>query len=160
MDINIRNAIATDYPALCELFEEVDALHRVNLPHLFQKPHGSAREMAEFLELITDENVGLFIAERDDKLLGFVHVIVREAPPIPIFVLRRYAVIDNLGVKSEYRRHGIGQMLMSTAQKWALAKGATAIELNVYEFNQTAIAFYHRLGYEDLSRKMIKRLDK
>jgi hypothetical protein len=41
-----------------------------------------------------------------------------------------------------------------TAQAWAIAKGATSVELNVFEFNQKAIAFYEGLGYQTLSRKM------
>jgi len=48
---------------------------------------------------------------------------------------------------------------MDTVHKWAIAKGATAIELNVYEFNKTAIAFYEALDYETLSRRMSKVLD-
>jgi hypothetical protein len=33
-------------------------------------------------------------------------------------------------------------------------------EPNVYEFNQTALSFYQRLGYEALSRKMSKALNR
>lgn len=159
MEVNIRNAVAEDYPALCELFDGVDALHRDNLPHIFQRPDGSIRDQEYFLGLMADENVGLFVAEIDGELIGFIHVIIRDAPPLPIFVPRRYAIIDSLGVKTEAQGRGIGRKLMDIAREWALAKGATAIELNVYEFNQTAIAFYQKLGYCTLSRKMIKRLD-
>lgn len=49
-------------------------------------------------------------------------------------------------------------MLMDEIQKWAIVKGATSIELNVFEFNYTAISFYERLGYQTLSRKMSKEL--
>ncbi|OQA95517.1 MAG: Acetyltransferase (GNAT) family protein [Chloroflexi bacterium ADurb.Bin222] len=49
-------------------------------------------------------------------------------------------------------------MLMGTVYEWALTKGASSIELNVYEFNKAAIAFYEKLGYETLSRKMSKAL--
>jgi ribosomal protein S18 acetylase RimI-like enzyme len=47
---------------------------------------------------------------------------------------------------------------MDAAQEWAIARGATAIELNVYEFNEAAQAFYRQLGYATLSRRMIKNL--
>ena len=49
-------------------------------------------------------------------------------------------------------------MLMHKMQAWAIEKGATSIELNVYEFNETAISFYEKLGYRTLSRKMSKEL--
>jgi ribosomal protein S18 acetylase RimI-like enzyme len=47
---------------------------------------------------------------------------------------------------------------MDKVQEWALAKGATSIELNVYEFNETAISFYESLGYQTFSRRMNKDL--
>ena len=44
MKTHIRKATANDYDNLCELFNEIDTLHRVNLPDIFQKPNGAARE--------------------------------------------------------------------------------------------------------------------
>lgn len=158
-EISVRKATANDYNSLCELFDEIDALHRDNLPHIFQKPGGAAREKDYYSGLIADENVGLFVAETGGKLVGFVHAIVRETPDIPVFVPRRYAIVDGIVVKSGFQNRGIGSMLMDKMQEWAIAKGATSIELNVYEFNETAISFYEKLGYRTLSRKMSKELN-
>jgi len=108
--------------------------------------------------LLADEKVGLFVAEAEGALVGFLHAIIRDAPAIPVCVPRRYAVIDSTGVKSSFRRHGIGRKLMDRLQEWAVRKGATAIELNVYECNETAIAFYRRQGYDTISRRMSRAL--
>ena len=159
MEIEIRKAIVQDYRNLLDLFGEVDALHHDNLPQIFQKPTGSVRDQDYFLGLIGDENVGLFVAKVEGKLVGFIHAVIRDTPAIPVFVRRRYAVIDNITVSARYRRNGIGQMLMHRIDEWAIAKGATAIELNVYEFNRVAIAFYQGLGYETLSRRMSRFLN-
>jgi ribosomal protein S18 acetylase RimI-like enzyme len=160
MEISVRKATAGDYNSLCELFEEMDALHREALPHLFQKPNGAAREKDTYLGLIADENVALLVAEAGENLVGFVHAIVREPPAFPVFVPRRYAVVDGIVVKSGFQNHGIGRILMDKMQEWAIAKGVTSIELNVYEFNETAISFYESLGYRTFSRKMSKELIK
>ncbi len=157
-ETSLRKATASDYGALCELFDEMDALHRDHLPGIFQLPNGPAREKDYFLALIADENVALLVAEAGGMLVGFVHALIREPPAIPIFVPRRYAVVDETVVKSGFRNRGIGSRLMDEAQAWAVAKEATSIELNVYEFNATAISFYERLGYQALSRKMSKEL--
>jgi ribosomal protein S18 acetylase RimI-like enzyme len=77
---------------------------------------------------------------------------------MPVFVPRHYAIVDGIVVKSGFRNRGIGKMLMDKMQEWAIAKGATSVELNVYEFNRTAISFYEKLGYRTLSRKMSKEL--
>lgn len=158
MDVLIRAATADDYEVLCKLFEEVDALHRQNLPQIFQKPPGAAREQEYYQGLLADENVGFFIAEMEGEPVGFVCAMIRDTPPIPILVPRRFAMVDSIGVKSGLRRCGIGSMLMQHIHRWAISKGATAIELNVYEFNEGAISFYQSLGYETLSRRMSKPL--
>lgn len=160
MKVVVRAATADDYDALCALFGEVDALHRDNLPQIFQKPTGAVREQEYYRGLLTDENVGLFVAEMNGELIGFIHVAIKDTPPIPVLVPRRYAIVDNIGVKPEFRGCGIGSTLMHRVHEWSIAKGATAIELNVYEFNEDAINFYQGLGYDTVSRKMGMALDK
>jgi diamine N-acetyltransferase len=161
MALSVRKATLNDYGALCKLIDEIDALHRDNLPHVFQKPIGPVREQEYYSGLISDEGVGLFVAETGKKLIGFVHAIIRDTQTIPVlvFVPRLYAVVESIAVKSEFRSHGIGRMLMDKMQEWAIAKSATSIELNVYEFNETAISFYERLGFQTFSRKMSKEFN-
>ena len=88
-----------------------------------------------------------------------MRIAIRDAPPIPILVPRRVAVVENLAVREDVRRAGIGRALMDHAQRWAEDLGATEIDLNVHEFNQAAIDFYRSLGYATSSRRMSKRLD-
>jgi diamine N-acetyltransferase len=160
MEISVRTATAEDYNSLCKLFDEGDALHRDNLPHIFQKPGGVAREPDYYLGLVADENAALLVAEVDEKLVGFVHAILRDTPAFPIFIPRCYAIVEGIVVNSGFQNHGIGKILMDKMQEWATTKGATSIELNVYEFNETAISFYERLGYQSFSRKMSKEIKK
>lgn len=160
MELIIREAAASDYDQLCEVLDEVDALHQENLPHVFRKPVGPVRARDYILGLIADETVGFFVAQVADRLAGLIYVAVREAPEVPIFVRRQYAVIDAVVVRETFRRAGIGRALVDRAHNWAAGKGAESIELNVWEFNQEAIAFYRALGYETVSRKMSKRLSR
>jgi ribosomal protein S18 acetylase RimI-like enzyme len=102
----------------------------------------------------------LFVVETGRALVGFVHAVIRDAPANPVFVPRRYAIVEGIGVKSECQNQGLGRRLMDTVHEWAMAQGATSIELNVYEFNQTALDFYRGLGYEALSRKMSRALNR
>ena len=158
MKLNIREAVASDYESLCVLFDEGDALHRENLPWIFQKPREAVRERDYVLGLIADEAVGFFVAQVGDRLVGSICVMIRESPEVPIFVRRRYTVINDVVVKEGFRRAGIGRALMEKAHEWAVAEGAESIELNVWEFNQEATEFYKTLGYETASRKMSRRL--
>jgi ribosomal protein S18 acetylase RimI-like enzyme len=153
--ITIREANARDYEALCDIIDEVDTLHRDQLPHIFQKPAGPVREKEYILGLLADENTGLFVAEVEGQVAGFVHVLICDTPPSPVLVPRHRAFVDSLAVRQELRRHGVGRALMDHAHRWAIAKGAADVELNVFEFNQPAIAFYQALGYETSNRRMV-----
>jgi len=156
--VRIRAAEPADYPSVCAVIDEVDALHRHALPHIFRSAGGPVRERADFLRWIADEGSGLFVAEAAGEVIGFGHVWIREAPQLPIFVPRRYAVVDSLAVNAGWRARGVGRTLMAQAEVWAVAKGANALELHVWEFNRDAIAFYERLGYGATSRRMSKPL--
>ena len=158
METIIREAVSRDYENLNTLIDAVDRLHRDNLPQKFQESEGPVRDRNFILDLIADESVGLFVAEREAQLVGLVHIVIKDTPDIPILVPRRYAVIDNLVVKDGLRRAGIGRALMTKAHDWAITKGAKLVELNVYDFNEAALAFYERLGYKTYSRQMSKSL--
>jgi GNAT superfamily N-acetyltransferase len=156
--IVIREARERDYEALCAIIEEVDRMHREALPDRFKAPEGPARERIYIDNAIRAPDVGLLVAEIEGQVVGFVHLIVKDVPDIPILMRRRYASVDNLAVRRAHRRRGVGRVLMKRAQAWAWANGATSIELTVYAFNRPAQDFYRRLGYETLSHHVWKPL--
>ena len=155
MAITIRAATARDYDDLCALIDQADALHRDNLGHLFQEPHGPVRAKDYILSLIADKKVSLFVAEAAGVVIGFVHVAVCESPPVSIIVPRRYAVVDSLAVSPRFQRAGVGRALMEQVHQWAAAQGAIEVELTVYDFNKAAFTFYESLGYKTCSRRMV-----
>jgi len=175
MQFAIRAATARDLDALLPIIDEVDALHREHLPHIFQKPEGAPRDREYMLGVLADEACALFVAHaaepaRSDfegpalshvegEILGFVQLVIRDAPPIPILVPRRVAIVETLAVRDRYRRTGIGRALMRRAECWAEDRGASEIELSVYQFNQAAMSFYRELGYSTSRSRMGKRLD-
>jgi diamine N-acetyltransferase len=153
-DVKIRPAQSQDYDDLCCLFDEVDSLHRDSLPSIFQKPTDAVRDKDYLLGLMADKAVLLLVAEVNEKLVGLAHASIRESPPIPVLVPRRYAAIDSIIVTEAKRSHGIGHILAGRVVEWAKSQGATSVELNVFEFNKEAIKFYETLGYSTISRKM------
>ncbi len=154
----IRKAVVQDYDAFCMLIEDADRLHREHLPNLFREASGSVRSRTYFADLLDDEDVTAWVAEISEEMVGCIVVGLREAADIPILVPRRYAFVDTLVVAEDFRRCGVGSALMAQAEQWAIDRGASSMELNVYEFNDLALNLYHKLGYQTLSRRMSRPL--
>ncbi len=154
MDYSIRQATQADYSSLCKLFAEADAYHSQAVPHVFRPANGPARTPEYIADILGNETSRLFVAEHEGQVMGLVHVDIREAPDHPIMTPRRYAKVDDLVVGKDFRRFGIGQSLMNTVHQWARERGVHEIELNVWEFNQGAIALYEKLGYKTAARRM------
>lgn len=70
----------------------------------------------------------------------------------------RYTCVFLLYVAPAHRRQGIGYTLMRQAEQWAKRRGDRQIGLQVFSFNQVALALYQRLGYQTQSVALIKPL--
>ncbi|NLG79133.1 MAG: GNAT family N-acetyltransferase [Firmicutes bacterium] len=158
MDVSIRQATANDFEALCELLEDVEALHREALPHVFRKPEGRGWIQEAVAAATTGDDAVIFVAESAGRAVGLVHASIGYAPDLPIMVPRRYVMIHDLVVGKDFRRVGIGRALVERVHEWALARDVAEVELNVWEFNRPALALYKEMGYETVRRRMSKRL--
>ena len=158
MDVSIRQATANDFEALCELFEDVEALHREALPHVFRKPEGRGWIQEAVATATIGDDAVIFVAESAGRAVGLVHASIGYAPDLPIVVPRRYVMIHDLVVGKDFRRAGIGRALVERVHEWAIARDVAEVELNVWEFNRPALALYKEMGYETVRRRMSKRL--
>jgi len=156
MGITIRAASEADYEDICRLFQELDEIHRVAVPQVFRLSEGPARPKEHIYGVLSDDNTTLLVAEDNGRLVGLIEVAVRESAPVPIMVPRRYGYIENIVVLNISHHRGIGRELMVAAERWAKNKGVMAFELNVWDFNKRAIAFFEAMGYYMASHRMWK----
>lgn len=159
-EVKVRPAGDGDYQGLNAVFAEADELHRRSLPRIFRQDRAPDFDRGYFASLRENPDAALLLAEYNRQCAGFIILTLRNAPDTPVHVPRRYAVVDFLAVRHTYRRQGIGRALMAAGQQSAEEHGASAIELNVWEFNQEALTFYERLGYTTASRKMWLSLER
>lgn len=154
----VRAATHADYDGLCTLIRELDILHADAIPHFFKRFDGPARTPEWFTAALENADSMLWVAEDDGVIVGFLWGLVRQNPDLPMFVPRRWLVVDNVGVAATHRGQGIGRALMEHAHAWARDQGLTEVELTVWEFNEGAIAFYEELGYTPIVRWLWKGL--
>ncbi|PNC41285.1 hypothetical protein CXU10_00210 [Akkermansia muciniphila] len=99
----------------------------------------------------------IMIAERDNAVIGFVHVEENAPPPYPSVVPHKYACIIDFFVMREYRRNGAGRLLLDKVKRWTKSRNQEYLELMVWENNGSGRRFYEREHFTTASRTM--RLD-
>jgi ribosomal protein S18 acetylase RimI-like enzyme len=155
----IRVARRDDYAGLCAVIRELDAFHADALPRFFRPFDEPARSLQWFMDALENPESLLLVAEHEGMIVGFLSALVRQNPDLPMFVPRRWLAVDNVAVLNAYRRRGIGRALMQQAHTWAKDHHLAAIELTVWEFNEEALAFYEKLGYTTILRRLWKGLE-
>lgn len=158
MNVMIRAATQADYEGVCALFDQLDRFHAQALPHFFRTVESLGRSREWFVGVLADRQAAFFVAEQEETLIGLVNCYVRTTSPVPVIVPRRFVYIENMGVSEHVRHQGVGQLLMERVQEWAREQEATEIELDVWDFPASALAFYEKLGYETTRRHMRKQL--
>jgi GNAT superfamily N-acetyltransferase len=156
-DLTVRRANSHDTRGLLELWAELDTQHRRALPELFGDLAGPSPTLDFLLEAIDGRDRAIFVAERDGRILGLTYVLIITAPDHPLLVPRTYAVIDDVVVSQRARQQGVGKALVQAAEAWARDHGVSQFEAEAYEFNDAAKAFYAALGYDTVSRIMVKQ---
>lgn len=148
----IRPATQADAP---DIAEQYAALHRDQWagggsepPHADHEPDWHSEVLAS---LATDD-VRVFVAEADGRLIGTARVEFAERPYFRIADIRRVYVVP------EWRRRGIASELMRVAEETARQGGASEVRLSVVAENGPALRLYQKLGYGHFAVRLAKRI--
>lgn len=158
MEIKIREADINDYESLCEVYVELDELHRLNHPELFIKPEEFARAKEYIMESINNRNKALFVADVDSKVVGYAECDIHQSANFPVIKKREWIQLDGIAVKRAYQSYHIGSLLLKRVVEWAKSKDVNRIELKVYSFNSEAVNFYLKKGFKELSKALYLNL--
>lgn len=153
MRIQITTAQVEDYQGVNAIVKEGQAEHSEALPYIFMRVEEAIPE-PYYHELLAAPNREILIARINEEIVGFAVMEINESPPFETMTPRIYAYMNDFGIKSSYQRDGFGSELFKACKAWSKDKGATSLELNVWEFNQKAISFYEGFGMKSVSRRM------
>ena len=155
----VRFAREEDLPRVNVLRWQVNDVHVAGKPDVF-KP-GFSDELRDYLFVVwQDPQKKVVVAELDGTVAGFavLNHIVR--PENPFMYERDFLDIDEFGVDESFRRRGIATAMMAFIRDYAKKEGFRRLELNMWEFNQGALAFYEASGLKTYRRYMEIYLDR
>jgi ribosomal protein S18 acetylase RimI-like enzyme len=159
MQIIIRQANASDSTILATLNAAVQAIHADAEPQRYKAANPDDAEVIAFFDKhLASENTYIFIAEENGEAVGYFLALHQEVAENAFVFARNRLQIDHMSVNLSHRRKGIGHLLMQKALELARELQVDYISLGVRGFNEEAIAFYKREGFETLSFNMWQKL--
>ena len=151
--IEVRPARENELDRVNELRMQVNALHVAGKPDVF-KP-GFHEELRNYVHTIwKDPEQSIVVAEKDGIICGFAVLHHIHKPENPFMKERDFLDVDEFCVDEAFRRQGIASEMIAFIREFAKEKGFHRIELNMWEFNQGALAFYEATGFQTYRRYM------
>ena len=162
-DIKIRLANKEDLEVLCRLYVEFHEFHMRGVPDRLRslgdpEKYDCLELLPKLKEIIINKDSEIFIAEINQKPVGFAEVYIREDKPDPARVCRKYGYLQSLLVTEKSRKKGIAKKLVEVVEAWAKQKGAIEMQLDIWEFTEGPLNFYQNLGYRTLRRTLTRQL--
>ena len=143
--MEIRFIKGTDVPAVLSLLKQVGALHHQGRPDIFRRKAQKYGPSQVFSMVDSSQNP-ILIAAEDEQVLGYCFCEIKEYKNDPVMADRKELYIDDLCVDKTCRGQGVGSALYEAACKLAKEKACHNVSLNVWCCNETAVAFYNKLG--------------
>ncbi|NLD88375.1 MAG: GNAT family N-acetyltransferase [Clostridiales bacterium] len=154
MNIKVRCACPKDGPEVIRLLGQIGKLHSEGRPDIY-RDNIRKYSQAEFEAKIKSESEPVLVAvDEDDNVLGHVFGVLNVRENHPTMRDMRIMYIDDLCVDEACRGQGIGRALMNAICAVAKEMNCTKIDLNVWEFNTSAIKFYEACGMKTFRRHL------
>lgn len=141
----IRKAGLEDLTSIQKLNDNLFDLEFNNFDDTLKREWALEKEGQEYFEdMIKNEIV--FVAQIEEKIVGYLAGSICEEIS---YITESFAELDNMCIDDEYRRFGIGTLLMDVFKKYCKEKNMQNIKVTASAKNSRAIQFYMKNGFED-----------
>lgn len=143
--MEIRFAQPKDIPGILALLLQVGSVHREGRPDLFRQ--GAQKYSAsQILAMIDDISCPIFVAAEEAGVLGYCFCQVKDFSKDSVMADYKTLYIDDLCVDAAQRGKKVGTALYDAAVSYAKMRKCYNVTLNVWCCNESAMAFYEKLG--------------
>lgn len=136
MTIMIRKAGSEDIDAMISLLQ---ALFTIEQDFLADADH---QRRGLLLLLSHPGQAAVFVAQVNGEVVGMVSAQVVVSTAVGAYSV----LLEDMFVKTEHRRMGIGSKLLEQVVDWGVEKGAMRVQLVADETNTRALKFYRQAG--------------
>jgi ribosomal protein S18 acetylase RimI-like enzyme len=146
MEITIRKATPKDFESIQALNKALfDYETRFNDEYNLEWTYSEIGEKY-FAHRLESTNTIAFVAEQNQETIGYILAFINTYPfrknnPI--------AEIENMFIKDEKRKQGVGSKLMQAVKKEALRRGVKRLKVEAVAQNTNAINFYKKCGFTE-----------
>jgi GNAT superfamily N-acetyltransferase len=138
----VRAEAAQDRPARLRAMTAADIVDAVPLLAQLGYEIDAGEAEARVRAILAAPDHSLLVAERDGRAVALMHVFARPAIENP-----REAVVQAIVVDEDWRRAGIGRLLLAAAERWGREHDCRSLVLSSNVVRAPAHAFYAALGY-------------
>jgi GNAT superfamily N-acetyltransferase len=157
-EIAIRKATPNDFDSLVELYGEMELhVRQLSADPLF-KLGSNWRDLTKryFTEFSSRDDRLVLVAVKGTDIVGFLTAMVTTT--LPLFEQSNYGLLNDMFVKQEHRRKGVGKRLLVAATEWFEQKRIRRLELRVEASNSEAIAFYKAHAFKIRSHTLKREI--
>lgn len=155
----VRYAKREELESVNKIRKQVNEVHVKGRPDIFRE------DGWQFLEpfiytWFDEENSEVIVAVIEDEIVGFAVIQYIVKPDSPYNKQRGFGHIEEFGVDENHRRKGIATAMIDFAKEDAKKRGFKKIELDMWEFNGSALEFYESVGLKTFRRYMESYVEK
>lgn len=145
--ITIRDMLTEEAAQVAALHEQIQAIHANGRPDLFIAEYEDS--MGLMLWHASQEHKRVLVAEAEGQLLGYAVIQYVNRDATPYTHSRRLLHVEELCVDENHRRSGAGKALMNYITEDAKKRAYPRVELDVWDFNESARRFYEAIGMSE-----------
>ena len=143
--VKVRRAEERDIPRILELLVQVNMVHHNGRPDLFKGPTTKYTE-AGLSAILADPATPVFVGvDESGRVLGHGFCVMQHSGG-QLMEEHDTLDIDDICVDESARGLGVGRALYGHILAYAREKGCYNVTLNVWAFNESALAFYRKRG--------------
>jgi GNAT superfamily N-acetyltransferase len=142
-----------DPETIAKLNRVVQEKHRKLFPNSF-KEYDYMSALQAIKSFLDREESLSFIIYFQEEPIGYATVFERRYEENPFRRSYTSIVIDQMCVKREFQRKGVGSRLIYTIRDFAKQKGIDKLELSVWNQNEESKSFYIRMGFRTMIEYM------